>query len=433
MDGKDCSDVQTSKGILALPLKVLEHTLLFCHPRDVARFSKTCRFAFHLVYRSADQYFWRQLFIVLFDDPRHGVPPFRADPSSYDWKGQLVRRMKAERDTFADAGDRGSALETFVSVAEEALPISRVSDDPPASRNVGWLDNILRNSDLLKASFSPHEAQFGDRIKAYMALSFMKEDDGDEAALRDLRTRSRCIVYDLRNYNDGNNWGPYLLDGTINWTHIDSIVNVVASNLREQPSKYIPRPPVGLQAVRAYSAPGDYTGPDWAGCGNCVAGTWQRYVCFMDYRQVSIGRPYPRTDYENPSFFSDRGFREATRLIELNIHLIPPEKLRIKFPSGESPHAHPLYETLYISGTSRDASTGDEAIIQGFVHMGRDNIPRWRLTSIHDGQPQWCSEGAQIGNVGSAIGVAGTWSAFNHGDGGYMSFTCYKLLTGKSW
>ncbi|KAJ7814149.1 hypothetical protein B0H14DRAFT_2851015 [Mycena olivaceomarginata] len=404
MDGKDCADVQTSKA----------HSP-FCHPRDVARFSKTCRFAFHLVYRSADQYFWRQLFIVLFDDPRHGVPPFRADPSSYDWKGQLVRRMKAERDTFADAGDRGSALETFVSVAEEALPISRVSDDPPASRNVGWLDNIFRNSDLLKASFSPHEAQFGDRIKAYMALSFMEEDDDDEAALRDLRTRSRCIVYDLRNYNDENNWGPYLLDGTINWTHIHSIVNVVASNLREQPSEYIPRPPVGLQAVRAYSAPGDYTGPDWAG----VEGTWRRYVCFMDYRQFSGSHEGPR----NPSFFSDRGFREATRLIELNIHLIPREKLRIKFPSGEPPlHAHPLYETLYFSGTSRGASTGHEAIVQGFVHMGRDNIPRWRLTSIHDGEAQWCSEGAQIGNVGSAIGVAGTWSAFNHGDGGPFWF-----------
>jgi hypothetical protein len=283
MDSKDCADVQTFKGILALPLEVLEHTLLFCHPRDVARFSKTCRFAFHLVYRSADQYFWRQLFIVLFDDPRHGVPPFRADPSSYDWKGQLVRRMKAERDTFADAGDCGSALETFVSVAEEALPISRVSDDPPASRNVGWLGNIFRNSDLLKASFSPHEAQFGDRIKAYMALSFMEEDDDDEAALRDLRTRSRCIVYDLRNYNDGNNWGPYLLDGTINWTHVESIVNVVASNLREQPSEYIPRPPVGLQAIRAYSAPGDYTGSDWAG----VEGKYP-FFAFTDSSLVTV-------------------------------------------------------------------------------------------------------------------------------------------------
>jgi len=91
--------------------------------------------------------------------------------------------------------------------------------------------------------------------------------------------------------------------------------------------------------------------------------------------------------------------------------------MRVKFPVGDPPHANPLYETLYFSGTSRGGSTGQESIVQGFVYMGHDYIPRWRFTSIHDGRPQWSSEGAQIGNVGSAIGVAGTWSAFHHGDG----------------
>ncbi|KAF7339981.1 F-box domain-containing protein [Mycena venus] len=406
------SSIRDSKGLLSLPIEILEQILLFCHPRDVSRFSTTCRFSGDLVHRSADQYFWRELFLTLFDDPRRGVPS--TDPSSYDWKAQLVYRMRAERDTLADTGDRQSALETFVSVAEEALPISRASDDPPASRNIEWLDNVLRNSQLLDASFPPNEAQLGDRIKTFMALSLKEETDDNLPGLQAIRTRSRCLVYDLRNYNAGNSWGPYLLDGTVNWTHMNCIINVVVCNLREQPSEYIPRPPVGLQAVRAYSAPGDYTGPDWAG----VEGTWRRYVCFMDYRDLfafnfSGAHEGPR----DPSFFDDRGFREATRLIELNIHIIPREKMRVRFPSGDPPQPHPQYETLYFSGTSRGASTGQEAIVQGFVHMGPDHIPRWRLTSMHDGQPQWSSEGAQIGNVGSAIGVAGTWSAFHHGDG----------------
>ncbi|KAJ7275424.1 hypothetical protein B0H12DRAFT_259041 [Mycena haematopus] len=104
--------------------------------------------------------------------------------------------------------------------------------------------------------------------------------------------------------------------------------------------------------------------------------------------------------------------------MDINLHLIPRDKMQVKFPTGDPPtQAHPQYETLYFSGTSRGASTGQEAVVQGFVYMGKDNHPRWRLTSLHDGQPQWSSEGAQIGNVASAIGVAGTWSAFEHGDG----------------
>jgi len=173
---------------------------------------------------------------------------------------------------------------------------------------------------------------------------------------------------------------------------------------------------VGLQAIRAYSAPGAAPGLDWAG----VEGTWRRYVCFMDYRDLfAFNFSGPHDGPRNPSFFDDRGFREATRLIDINISIIPRSKMLVRFPTGDPPvQVHPLYEPLYFSGTSRGASSAGNAMVQGFVHMARDGSIRWRLTSIHDGDPQWSSEGAQIGNVGSAIGVAGTWSAFHHGDEG---------------
>ncbi|KAJ6604258.1 hypothetical protein DFH09DRAFT_1122123 [Mycena vulgaris] len=406
----------STSTLLSIPVEIVEHILLFCHPCDVIRFASTGRFGEHLVHRSADQYFWRQLFLVLFDDPRHAVNPRRADPSSYDWKGELVRRMKAERAAFATGtSDRGSALETFVSVVEEALPISSDYGDPPASHNLEWLENVLRNSHILDASFPPDEAKFGDRLKAYMALSLKEENKDNVEELQVIRTRSRCFVYDLRNYHSRNHWGPYLSNRKVNWTHMEAIVNVIETNLREQPSADIPRPPVGLRAIRARSARGDYTGVDWAG----VEGTWRRYVCFMDYRDLfafnfSDSHDGPR----DPAFFDDRGFREATRLIELNLHLISRDKMRVRFPSGDPPlDADPDYPPLYFSGTSRGASSGQEATVQGFVHMGKDYVPRWRFTSIHDGLPQWSSEGAQIGSVGSAMGVLGAWSAFNHGEG----------------
>ncbi|KAJ6507961.1 hypothetical protein C8R47DRAFT_1100131 [Mycena vitilis] len=404
-------NAEAHKSILfTIPLEVLEHLLLFCHPRDVAHFSRTCRFSGDVVHRSADQYFWRQMFLTLFDDPRHAVPATRRiDPASFNWKGELVRRMRAERDAFSDTSDRGSMLATLVSVAEEALPVSQQA---LSSRNVEWLDRILRNSAILDTSFPPDEAQSGDRLKAFMALSLEGETPED---LRDIRIQSRCRVYDLRNYSADNNWGPYYLDGSVNWTHVNSIINVVTANVREQPLVYIPRPPVGLQATRAYSAPGGYVDGDWAG----VEGTWRRYVCFMDYRDLfAFNFSGIEEGTRGPSFFDDEGFREATRLIDLNVYLIPREKMRVQFPSGEPPpHSDPLYQTLYFAGNSRGASTGQEAIVQGYVWMGEDYVPRWRMTSLHDGQPQWSSEGAQIGNVGSAIGIAGTWSAFHHDDG----------------
>ncbi|KAJ7785933.1 hypothetical protein B0H16DRAFT_10418 [Mycena metata] len=408
---------ETHKGrLLEIPMEILEHILLFCHPHDVARFSTTCRFTGDLVHRSADQYFWRQLFLLVFDDPRRAIRPFRTDPSesSFHWKGELVRRMKAERAAFTDTGDRESALETFATVAGEALPVSRACNDPPASRNLEWLDNILRNSRILVASFAQSEAQ--DKFKTYMALSLERADDGVNIPI--IRTLSRCRVYDLRNYGPETNWGPFLLSGGVNWTHMESIVNVVTTNIWEQIPRDVPRPPIGLQAIRAHSAPGDFTGPDWAG----VEGTWRRYVCFMDYRDLfAFNFTGSRHGPRDPAFFADDEFREATRLMELDLHLIPRSELKVQFPYGDPPlNAHPDYEILYFSGTSRGASSGQEALVQGYVHMGNDYVPRWRLcfkTSIHGGQPQWISEGAQIGSVGSAIGVAGNWSAFDHDDG----------------
>jgi hypothetical protein len=73
------------------------------------------------------------------------------------------------------------------------------------------------------------------------------------------------------------------------YVHLEAIVNVVLLNLQELPrigAWANTAPPAGLEATRAYSAPGKFTKKDWAG----VEGTWRRFVCFMDYRDL-FGRP----------------------------------------------------------------------------------------------------------------------------------------------
>ncbi|KAJ7102313.1 hypothetical protein B0H15DRAFT_814106 [Mycena belliarum] len=405
-------------AILSIPVEILEQILLFCDPRDVMCFSRTCRFGDAAINHAADSYFWRQMFLHIFDDPRQAVNSIPANSSS-NWKSELVRRIRAERAAFSGFSstiDRRTILETFVSVAQDAIPMS---DSNPSSRNLEWLDTVLRNSHILDLTFPVNEAKFGNRLKAYMALSLKEDNAHNEEELHVIRTRSRCFVYDLRNYHRRNSWGPFLSNGKVNWSHVEAIINVVQTNLRELPLlDSNPRPPIrpGLQGIRARSAPGDYTGPDWAG----VEGTWRRYVCFMDYRDLFAFNFSDALDTgpRDPSFFDDRDFREATRLIELKLHLITRDEMRIRFPSGDPPPpSSPDYPPLYFSGISRGASFGQEASVQGFVFMGLDHLPRWRFTSIHGLEPQWSSEGTQIGHIASAMGVVGAWSAFNHGEG----------------
>jgi len=49
--------------------------------------------------------------------------------------------------------------------------------------------------------------------------------------------------------------------------------------------------------------------------------------------------------------------------------------------------------------------------------MGDDGVVRWRFASIYDGHTQWSSEGIQVGNVGSAAGIIGSWTGATHDHG----------------
>ncbi|KAJ7071487.1 hypothetical protein C8F01DRAFT_1110734 [Mycena amicta] len=394
--------------IFAIPLEVLQEILLLCHPRDVAAFLRTCRAATI----AGDEYFWHQLFLGTFDNP-----PDVSDGSSYDWRGQLTARIRAERDarnatldTETHAADRQTALELLVAVATQSLSASDRTEPSP-SRNVQWLEGVLRKSRILDATFLPEESAYADRLRAYMALS---SHANSEPELRLVRTRSRCFVYDLRNYTEANSWGPYL-QKRINWTHLNSIVNIIVTNLREQqPALHLPMPPHGLDATRAYSAPGERSAEDWAG----VEGTWHRYVAFMDYRDLA-GFKFGgiHTNPRDPAFFDNLNFREATRLIELTMHLIPREQMQVRFPVNDPPSpTHPDYPTLFFGGKTRAISMShhQQPTVQGFVYMDMEGVARWKFTSIQAGDPQWCSEGVQMGNPGSAMGICGIWSAFSH-------------------
>lgn len=245
----------------AIPVELIQRILIFSTACDVVAFAQTCRRAHSVVYHPSDQFLWRELFLFHpFDDPRRSL---HANPAtSFDWQRELTRRLKAGRSLtsiHASTHEKARALETLISVMRKTPVVDRNAAE---SHDIAWLNEIIRQSQVLDcptdAASSPHYAMVSSQLRSYMALPF-----GD----RRRRNASRRFVYDLRKYNSNNSWGPYLDNGTVNWAHIEHLVNVILSNLRDLPDPWKEmRPPVGLEATRPYSAPGTHvSSADWAG------------------------------------------------------------------------------------------------------------------------------------------------------------------------
>uniref|UniRef100_A0A0W0FAM9 F-box domain-containing protein n=1 Tax=Moniliophthora roreri TaxID=221103 RepID=A0A0W0FAM9_MONRR len=417
-----------------IPPELSARILSFCEARDLARFSQTCALARELVYGTEDQYIWREVFLNTYDDPRQALRICATDDESssavcVNWKSELQKRTQAQLaalrtdDPAEIANERKHTLETFLTVILEALPARNPTPfepQPQPSLNVMWLDRVLRESRILDASYLRNEARLCARLRSYVGLT---HDDGEldedkEIPLGERRTKSRSYVYDLRNYHMENNWGPFMVDGSVNWEHIEHLINVVLMNLRELPGMWMKKPPLGLQVTRAFTAPALRGGEDWAG----VEGTWRRYVCFMDYRDLfAFNFSNVASGPRSPTFFDDPRFREATRLIEVKLSLVPRDKLRHLRPHPEPKTHNALYPTLYFAGISRGV-TGNESNVEGNVRIGLDGTVRWQFLDIiqatlYDGATQWTSQGAQIGGIGCASGVVGNWTTSLHDQG----------------
>ena len=274
-------------AVFQIPNEITEHALTYLHPLDVSRFSQTCRLARTFVYGDASQYLWRQLFLASFDDPREAVD-FGDTNIEYNWKEELQRRARAELIAFNIGlwlDEQSFALETIISTIWNAPPVQPVLDDK-ASDSLEWVTRVLRDSRILDAPVARAENnQLISRIQTYL----VGEATGDKSRgdLDLLRTRSRCQIYDVRNYRRVTNYGPYLKGGEVNWDHARAIVNVIQMKFEGKGFWMDGRPPVGLEATRRYSVTGAANRgvKDWA----CIEGTWRRYVCWLDYRYVLVG------------------------------------------------------------------------------------------------------------------------------------------------
>jgi hypothetical protein len=332
-------DIYPVHSLVSIPQEITEHILKFCHPRDFASLSETCK-ALHNIIYSEDQFIWRETFLAYpFDDLRLSLNPVahRASQESdtplsgsgkkkltQDWRTVLQKRVFAEvllqRPSVdgLDSLDTLKALRVLIDAVASSAPIEPDSDIADLSYNLVWAENIILHSAVLKA-YGPDNAATADskhehdhiedmihqlcaQLRCYLTLSHEEGLDRSSEVphLALLRSAARCFVYDLHNYDDPRRWGPYNAASsisseegkrylTVNWKHVEYIRNVVFINLAELPAMWRKPaiPSFNIQSVRPYSAPGYHLKGrkprDWAG----VEGVWRRVVCFMDYRYVA--------------------------------------------------------------------------------------------------------------------------------------------------
>ncbi|KAJ3556319.1 hypothetical protein NM688_g2093 [Phlebia brevispora] len=430
--------MEAASPLLDIPHELAEHILKFCHVCDVSRVSQTCRNMHKLVYPDDDNYLWRELFLLYpFDDPRKRmIMPGEEVPDEMDWKGELQRRVLAERILLTDPAsleEQEEAVIRALSTMVHAVNIATRGPHGAESHNLTWVYNVLTKSPVLNdVSFKSEFSIIGQlqaRLRCYLGLTHQTgESDASRQFLKELRTKSRCYTYDLRKYNRETYWGPYLVwkrhpsdDGelVVNWEHIEHIMNVIIMNIRDVPSEWEDIwPKWGLDATRLYSAPGSTRSRDprdWAG----VEGLWRRVVCFMDYRDLFAFNFSAFNDGPlNPAYFAtDPRFSEAIRLMEYDIRL-KGSSLVADRNAGSSgvdyEYSDPNYPTLYFQGTCRGLNNNSGSV-EGSVRMFAPGVIRWNFVTAYEGSVNsWSAEGVQIGGLRSALGMAGVWSVALH-------------------
>ncbi|KAF8313255.1 hypothetical protein DL93DRAFT_2081339 [Clavulina sp. PMI_390] len=274
--------------------------------------------------------------------------------------------------------------------------------------------------------------------------------EGSEGTKRPLMTfaehsrlASRSFVYDMRNYNEYTVWGPWtprlsnagpgddstpLTNGGIlgvgpaNWTHVMHMMNVVRCNIEEYRNPLMPATgrtiayedyPFSLSDTCPYTAPGwddDRSERDWAG----VEGEWNRVVCFMDYGDLLLAnRNYFNDNNNDDQPIDDDAFFQPDFYEELRVLHTTMAIESIDDPATTPGLVDPSRPTIRFRGTSRH-SDGNEHSMRGFVCVTESGDIRWHLISEVGSEDRWQSSGVQVGGVGSAFGIVGAWSPYEH-------------------
>ena len=271
--------------MLKIPAEINERILTMAEPSAVAAMAQSCSFFHNLIHRPVDQHLWRSLYLTRYDDPRASYKLYGGNTDHFPWASELKRRTRTQ--TLLTRPGRVATLDEETQAFIFSTVANSVFRAPPApliahAADFDWVNRLVGQSDVLHQPARGEAAEFQAQLRLYLDVTYNKRD---ESAAQAIRTTSRSFVYDLRKYSRSNLWGPFIHNsaGRVSWVHMEHIYRVLAMNIAEIRDLFQHMvPPVGINAVRAYTAPrSDPTSiKDWAG----IEGRWYRYVCFMDYR-----------------------------------------------------------------------------------------------------------------------------------------------------
>ncbi|WWC63785.1 uncharacterized protein I303_106390 [Kwoniella dejecticola CBS 10117] len=450
---------------------------------NIAKAAKVCRELRSIIYGDTDQTLWRDVFLEHYDDPRlAGSSPAGSSGIRIDWKKRVQDRELVGRvfsndyEGSVDQLDKHSELiiSTLFSMYSD-LPPTNSSFDP--SKSDDSLNSALLSKWLSSRLFKHiYESQYflpasprkptTPLTRSGRSIKRDKRDtvdpiisrlhclapplyNDDSSADREWRGHVRHSVYDVGNYQEKNDYGPFTEDGKVDWTLVDAISSTMMCNAQElldtEPDGWLPvvQPlSYGIEPARGWGY-NDLRRPDnlaeddvwdWAG----VEGSWCGCYAFMDYSDwammnreqlgIPVGRPHSidlSTYHEalgdlmqlelkictDPHADGKRSTRCDNHEFEQDRHPLP--SVETDLPRSD------LLPPLYFHGSSTPYPGGDhhaptlpQNAIRGMVSLTADDPPqvRWTMMIRYRGQDRWRLECVQVGGRGSKRGFFGIWS-----------------------
>ncbi|KAK8163200.1 hypothetical protein BC567DRAFT_232959 [Phyllosticta citribraziliensis] len=458
--------------LLDLSHEILHLIFSYTEADDLAHLSETCRSLHQFI--TGDDILWKEVHLGVFDDPKEQSVTVSSwqDELSRMWK---LHKILSSRDAQVKARDLEFMATAIIQLLETSSP-------EPESKTRSWLrhhfENGLNYHSLLCESALFRDSDFFrdmptrslsarakfDQLSAKLLVLHgvyceCKEHGYCETAgFPHLDAYARSRVYDLRQWHEGNSWGPFMDDSSkrVDWVKMSCIMMVLLSQQRRYckslgsshlpiwhlpfagavpntyvdldggiaPAQILPEPKSSHPAARMLKEP-ELSLDELDPYG--ITGTWFRIVNFLDYSDLYqfnlISRNRPNSESLPPLAKTD-----ATRFLVVRLHVT-----KIEPVTRDGKKQLPV---VYFEGDSRihedfDAIPGFYSTTRGHVRENPEGEIWWSLLSVFNGEERWKTECIQVGGVRSERGVLGTWFDKDQADDGPIGPTCFWKVSDK--
>lgn len=347
---------------------------------------------------------------------QNGCLSFRkpSDAKRYFSQPTMISRYDTQPAALAGTANEGQREEfKFVTATSLSLVATASTDKLGVSHNQQLLaelfDSITQNqyaflncSSLYSRAGTVYQKaaddEEGRQLSAKLQCLFGITSTAGGRRLLSNHAVARSNVYDLRNYTDKTQWGPFRDDGSmrVDWEFVESIMIVLgySSGLccRRFLAKFRPpwtSPFEGVVPERAKimphyppSLPLELDVPLNLRDPYNVSGVWSRIVCFLDYNDLY----HYNFDEDAVRWPSDQP-REPITTDEAIRHIMMDIKVTDVKPAGR--FDNPALPVVHFAGKSRsvEASWDPNANsgIRGSVRLTPEGEVRWQTISVFYG------------------------------------------------